>query len=72
MGKVYGTNRQANRYRKEFSTGRHLLSYPRLGESKNESLGKDINWSIEIPSDEHMNELKAIVESHGLPAQVGG
>ena len=50
----------------------HLLPYHRLGESKNESLGKEIDWSIEIPSDGHMNELKAIVESYGLQAQVGG
>ena len=50
----------------------HLLPYHRLGESKNESLGKEIDWSIEIPSDEHMNELKALVESFGLQAQVGG
>lgn len=50
----------------------HLLPYHRLGESKNESLGKGIDWSIEIPSDEHMSELKAIVESYGIQAQIGG
>ena len=49
-----------------------LLPYHRLGESKNESLGKEMNFSIEIPSDEHMQALKAIVESYGLTAQVGG
>ena len=49
-----------------------LLPYHRLGESKNESLGKQMNFSIEIPSDEHMQELKALVESYGLSAQIGG
>jgi len=50
----------------------NLLPYHRLGESKNESLGKEINWGIEIPSEEHMEHLKAIVESYGLKAQIGG
>lgn len=49
-----------------------LLPYHRLGESKNESLGKEMNWSIDIPSDEHMQHLKEIVESFGLKAQIGG
>ena len=43
-----------------------------MGESKNESLGKGIDWSIEIPSDEHMNRLKAIEEGYGLQGQIGG
>ena len=50
----------------------HLLPYHRLGESKNESLGKKIDMSIEIPSDEHMQHLKSIVESFGLKSQIGG
>ena len=50
----------------------HLLPYHRLGESKNASLGKQMDLSIEIPSEEHMQELKALVESFGLHAQVGG
>lgn len=50
----------------------NLLPYHRLGESKNESLGNEINWSIEIPSEEHMEHLKHIVESHGLHCQIGG
>ncbi|MBQ1311639.1 MAG: glycyl-radical enzyme activating protein [Blautia sp.] len=49
-----------------------LLPYHRLGESKNESLGKDINWSIEIPTEEYMLELKELVEKYGLTAQIGG
>lgn len=49
-----------------------LLPYHRLGESKNESLGKEMDWSIDVPSDEHMNHLKKIVEKYGLTAQIGG
>jgi len=49
-----------------------LLPYHRMGESKNDSLGKDMNFSIEVPSNEHMEHLKAIVESYGLKAQIGG
>lgn len=50
----------------------HLLPYHRLGESKNESLGKKMNMSIEIPTAEHMQHLKSIVEKFGLKAQIGG
>lgn len=50
----------------------HLLPYHRMGESKNESLGKDMNMAIDIPSNEHMEHLKAIVESYGLKSQIGG
>lgn len=49
-----------------------LLPYHRLGESKNESLGKEMDWSMELPSDEHMNHLKSIVEKYGLQCQIGG
>ncbi len=49
-----------------------LLPYHRLGESKNESLGKQMDFSIEIPEDSHMEELKALVESFGVQAQIGG
>jgi len=49
-----------------------LLPYHRLGESKNESLGKEMDLSIEIPSDEHMQHLKSMVESFGLQTQIGG
>lgn len=49
-----------------------LLPYHRLGESKNDSLGKEMDFSIEIPTEEHMQHLKAIVESYGLTAQIGG
>lgn len=50
----------------------HLLAYHRMGESKNESLGKAMNLSIEIPTDAYMQKLKALVESEGLTAQIGG
>ena len=50
----------------------HLLPYHRMGESKNESLGKEMNFSIDIPTDEHMKHLKAIVEGFGLASQIGG
>lgn len=52
--------------------GVHLLPYHRLGESKNESLGRTMDLSIQVPSDEHMEQLKAIVESFGLYCQIGG
>ena len=50
----------------------HLMPYHRLGESKNESLGKQMNLSIELPAAETMEELKRTVESYGLKAQIGG
>ncbi len=50
----------------------HLLPYHRLGESKNESLGKTMDMSIEVPSDEHMQELLEIVKRFGLNGQIGG
>lgn len=50
----------------------HLLPYHRLGESKNESLGKKMDLSTDIPSDEHMQHLLSIVGSYGLQGQIGG
>lgn len=50
----------------------HLLPYHRLGESKNASLGREMDLSIDVPSDEHMQHLKQIVESFGLFCQIGG
>jgi len=49
-----------------------LLPYHRLGESKNESLGKGMDMSIEVPQDDHMQRLKAIAESFGVETQIGG
>ena len=59
-------------HRMHFLIPMHLLPYHRLGESKNESLGKAMDLSIEVPSDEHMQRLKAIVESFGVECQIGG
>ena len=50
----------------------HLLPYHRMGESKNESLGNEMNLSIEVPAQAHMDHLKTLVESFGLKAQIGG
>ncbi len=50
----------------------NLLPYHRMGESKNESLGKVMDFSIDIPSDEHMQHLLRIVEGFGLKGQIGG
>jgi len=43
-----------------------------MGESKNESLGNEMNLTIEVPSQSHMEHLKSLVESYGLKAQIGG
>lgn len=50
----------------------HLLPYHRMGESKNESLGNEMNFSIEVPNNAHMKHLKELVESFGLKSQIGG
>lgn len=50
----------------------NLLPYHKLGDSKSESLGQPRDLGIEVPSNEHMEELKAIVEGYGLKAKIGG
>jgi len=50
----------------------HLLPYHRLGESKTESLGRDIHLTIKVPEDSHMEMLREHVASFGLTCQVGG
>ena len=50
----------------------HLLPYHRLGDSKLESLGRTPELHLEVPPDEQMQKLKAIVESFGVQAQIGG
>lgn len=50
----------------------NLLPYHRLGESKSESLGRPNELGIEPPSNEYMEELKALVESHGVKTKIGG
>ncbi len=49
-----------------------LLPYHRMGEGKNESLGKAMDMSIPVPSDEHMENIKSIFDRAGLKAQIGG
>ena len=50
----------------------HLLPYHKLGESKSESLGKEVTYSIPVPDDSFMQNLKVIAESFGLQVQIGG
>jgi len=50
----------------------NLLPAHRLGKSKNESLGVEDKCEIEVPTEEHMEKLKAIVESLGQPCKIGG
>lgn len=50
----------------------NLLPYHRLGDSKSESLGHPRELGIEVPPAEHMEELKALVESLGVTARIGG
>lgn len=50
----------------------NLLPYHRLGDSKSESLGRPRDLGIEVPSAEHMEALKAHVESFGVKAKIGG
>lgn len=50
----------------------HLLPYHQLGESKTESLGESVFDTIPVPDNDFMENLKQIVESYGLKAQIGG
>ncbi len=51
----------------------HLLPYHRLGETKYERLeSPDKIVSIQPPSEEHVEELRKLVESFGLTAVTGG
>ena len=49
-----------------------LLPYHRLGEAKNESLGKTPDFSIDPPSDQTMQQLRELAASFGLQVQIGG
>ena len=49
-----------------------LLPYHRLGESKNEALGNYEKLGIDVPSDEYMQELKALAEKYVEKAKIGG
>lgn len=50
----------------------NLLPAHKLGESKNESLGVENKCKIVVPTDEHMQNLKALVEEIGQPCKIGG
>jgi len=50
----------------------NLLPAHKLGESKNESLGVENKCQITVPTDEHMQELKALVEQVGPACKIGG
>ena len=50
----------------------HLLPYHRLGESKNQSLGRSSEMGIEPPDDAHMQHLKEIAEQYVSYVQIGG
>ena len=50
----------------------HLLPYHRLGESKNQSLGRPSEMGIEPPSDEHMERLKSVAGQYVSYVQIGG
>lgn len=50
----------------------HLLPYHHLGESKTERMEQEIVFTAEVPTNEHMEELRVLVESYGLTAVIGG
>ena len=50
----------------------NLLPYHRLDEGKSESLWRSQNLGLKIPDNEHLEHLKAIVESCGVSAKIGG
>lgn len=50
----------------------HLLPYHRLGLSKSESLGQQGADDIEVPDDSFMEKCRAVVESCGVSAKIGG
>ncbi|MBO4862173.1 MAG: glycyl-radical enzyme activating protein [Firmicutes bacterium] len=50
----------------------NLLPAHKLGESKNESLGRENRCEINVPTDEYMESLKRLVEEAGSPCKVGG
>lgn len=50
----------------------NLLPAHKLGDSKNESLGQENKCEIIVPTDEHMQQLKALVEQVGQPCKIGG
>ena len=50
-----------------------ILPYHKFGEKKYERLGKVYALEgLEIPSDEHMQDIKRTIEGYGLSIQIGG
>jgi pyruvate formate lyase activating enzyme len=51
----------------------NLLPYHNYGKDKYEGLGREYPMGdIPMPSDEHMQKLKAVAESFGLKCKIGG
>lgn len=50
----------------------NLLPFHKLGENKNESLGRPFSMGIEPPADEAMEAYREIVASHGVTVKIGG
>ncbi|HHU04952.1 MAG TPA: glycyl-radical enzyme activating protein [Clostridiales bacterium] len=50
----------------------HLLPYHHLGESKTERMEQEVTFTTDVPTDEHMEELRALIASYGLNAVIGG
>lgn len=53
--------------------GIHILPYHNFGISKYDSLGKEYKLShIEVPDRKHMEQIKSMLENHGLNVLIGG
>lgn len=51
----------------------HLLPYHRLGQDKYSGLGREYQMAhITPPTDEHMEELRKVAQSYGIPCVIGG
>ena len=50
----------------------NLLPYHRMGESKAESLGREMNLNIEVPDSPFMAHLAELVQSKGVPCSIVG
>ena len=50
----------------------NLLPYHTLGDSKNESLGRQRTLPVTVPDDAYMQMLRRIVADCGVPVQIGG
>jgi pyruvate formate lyase activating enzyme len=49
-----------------------LMAYHEYGTVKYSQLGREYKLNLPRPSDEHLNEIKAVMERHGLNVQLGG